>query len=217
MDQVTIRAIAETGRRGGRFVVELSEGDEVIVSLDAIGEQRLVVGRALAPAELERLRAEAAVLAAYDKGIELLVFRPRAAADLRRRLVQKGIGAPAAEVAVERLVARGIVDDRAFAVEMARSKALGAGASRRRIGQELARRGVARDVADAAVAEVWEREEVDQSETVERLARRRLASLRGLDAQTQRRRLYGFLARRGYDADDVRRALETVLAEHEPT
>jgi regulatory protein len=155
------------------------------------------------------------LLAAYDRALDLLAFRPRSARELRRRLVQKGIEPARAEAAVARLVEQGHVDDRAYARAVVRAKALGAGASRRRVGQELARRGVDRDVADEAVAAVWAEEEVDQSETVERLARRRLAALRGLDPAVQRRRLYAFLARRGYDADEIRRAMEQVAGEQE--
>lgn len=210
-----IVALTESGRREGRYLVELDGAPdgtpEVTVSVEAISRMRLGIGRMLSEAELAELREEGEILVAYDRALDLLAFRPRAAAELRRRLVQKGIEAPRAEVAVARLVERGLVDDRAFAVALTRSKALGAGASKRRVGQELARRGVARDVADEAVAEVWEEEGVDQSEVIEQLARKRLASLRGLDAPTQRRRLYGYLARRGYDADEIRRAMEAVL------
>jgi regulatory protein len=43
------------------------------------------------------------------------------------------------------------------------------------------------------------------------LARRRAETMRGLDPVVRRRRLYAYLARRGYDADDVRRAVEAVI------
>jgi regulatory protein len=213
---VRVTAMSESGRREGRYLIELDGGEpEVTVSVEAISRLRLGIGRTLTEAELAELREEGEILVAYDRALDLLAFRPRSAAELRRRLAQKGIEAPRTEVAVGRLVERGLVDDRAFAVALTRSKALGAGASKRRVGQELARRGVARDVADEAVAEVWEEEGVDQSEVIEGLARKRLASLRGLDAPTQRRRLYAFLARRGYDADEIRRALDAALGDDE--
>jgi regulatory protein len=209
---LVITALQESGRRPGRYAVAVDGEALATVSVEAISALRLHVGRTLTAGELERLREEGEVVAAYDRALDLLAFRPRAAAELRRRLVQKGIVAARAEAAVGRLVEQGLVDDRAFALAVTRSKALGGGASRRRIGQELARRGVDRETADAAVEEVWRDEEVDQSETVERLARKRLGALRGLEAGAQRRRLYAFLARRGYDADEIRRALDAALA-----
>lgn len=208
-----ITALAESGRREGRYVVALDGQPAMTVSIGIISKLRLAVGRRLTDGELAELTEEGQILVASDRALDLLAFRPRSAVELRRRLVQKQVPAAHAEAAVARLVAAGIVDDAAYARAVARSKALGAGASRRRVGQELARRGVEREAAEAAIAEVWEEEAVDQSETVERLARKRLGSLRGEDAHTQRRRLYAFLARRGYDADEIRRAIDAVLAE----
>jgi len=207
----TITGIAESGRREGRYVVQLDGEPFATVSVEVISRLKLSVGQRLDAPALASLAEERELLAAYDKGLDLLAFRARSATELRRRLVQKGIEPPRAEEAVRRLVANGLVDDRAYAEAVVRSKALGGGASRRRVSQELARRGVDRETADGAVARVWQEESVDQTSAAEGLARKRLGSLRGLDAPTRRRRLYAFLARRGYDADEIRRALAAVL------
>jgi regulatory protein len=73
------------------------------------------------------------------------------------------------------------------------------------------RRGVAREVGDEAIAEVFDDEAVDESEMIERVARKKLRSLARLDPDARRRRLYAFLARRGYESDDIRRVLQAVL------
>jgi regulatory protein len=82
--------------------------------------------------------------------------------------------------------------------------------SRRRIQQELGRRGVARQVSDDAIADVFEEEQLDEHGVVEQAARKKLRSLENLDAVTRKRRLYAFLARRGYDLDDIRRVMQAV-------
>lgn len=207
----TITGLVESGRREGRYVVQLDGEPFATVSVEVISRLKLSVGQRLDETALAALAEERELLAAYDKGLDLLAFRARSATELRRRLVQKGIEAPRAEEAVRRLVANGLVDDRAYAETVVRSKALGGGASKRRVSQELARRGVDRETADAAVARVWQEESVDQTSAAESLARKRLGSLRGLDAPTRRRRLYAFLARRGYDADEIRKAIAAVL------
>jgi len=83
--------------------------------------------------------------------------------------------------------------------------------SRRRIQQELARRGVARDITAEAIADVFEDESVDEGKLIERAAAKKLRTLGRLDEPTRRRRLYAFLARRGFDADDIQRVMRTVL------
>jgi regulatory protein len=137
----------------------------------------------------------------------MLALRARSAAELRRLLVRKGEPAELVDVAIERLLRAGFLDDESFARQFARSKLLGAGLSRRRVQQELARRGVAREVAESALSEVVDEEQVDEEDGLQRVARKKLESLERLDPATQRRRLYAFLARRGYDSDDIARTL----------
>jgi regulatory protein len=127
-------------------------------------------------------------------------------------LIRKGEPAELVDVAIERLVRAGFLDDASFARQFTRSKAVGAGLSRRRVQQELARRGVARAIADVAIAEVFDEERVDESDNLERVARKKMKSLASLDATVQRRRLYSFLARRGYDSDDIARTVRNVMS-----
>jgi len=143
----------------------------------------------------------------------MLEARARSVADLRRGLIRKGEPQADVDAAIERLRATGLLDDANFARQLTRSKALGAGHSRRRIGQELAKRGVDRSVADAAIADVFEDESIDETTALDRVARKKLKSLSTLDEATQRRRLYAFLARRGYDSVSIARAIGRVLGE----
>ena len=206
-----INAIAASGKKEGRFVVEVAGAPVATVSLDIIERLQLRVGASLDDALRERLTDEAAALGAYDRGLKMLAFQARSSRELKRRLVQKGELAEHAERAVERLVANGLLDDADYARQVARSKALGQGASKRRLQQELFKRGVEHGVADAAIGAVMSDEGIDEGEIVERFARKKLRSLAGLDEATRRRRLFAFLARRGYDSDAIRSAMEAVL------
>ena len=67
--------------------------------------------------------------------------------ELRRLLIKKGEPEADVDAAIERLRASGLLDDANFARQLTRSKALGAGLARRRIAQELTKRGVAREVS----------------------------------------------------------------------
>jgi regulatory protein len=141
----------------------------------------------------------------------MLEARARGAEELRRLLLRKGEPAAEVEDTIERLTRAGLLDDAVYARQLARSKALGAGQSRRRIQQELAKRGVARDVSSEAITAVFDDEAVDEEKLIERAAAKKLRTLAKLDEQTKRRRLYAFLARRGFDSDDIQRVLRVVL------
>ncbi len=141
---------------------------------------------------------------AYARSLDMLARAPRSVRDLRRRLLLKGEVEADVDAAIGRLTAAGLLDDAAYARAFVRSKVSSQGFSRRRLQQELAKRGVAREIAGDAIDEVLHDDEVDEAANIERAASKKLRTLRGLDEETQRRRLYAYLARRGYEADEVR-------------
>jgi regulatory protein len=204
-----ISAITQVPRHPGRFEVLVEGKRFATLSLDVIERLGLVVGGSVAGAE-ERIAQEAAALKVYDRALNMLAFRARSSAELARALVRKGEPKELADRAVARLHEQGLLNDAAFAQSYTRAKVLGAQQSRRRVQQDLARKGVARSVTDEAIATVFEEEGVDQREVVEQAARKKLRSLLRLDPVVRRRRLYAFLARRGYDGEDIRVAMQAV-------
>ena len=159
----------------------------------------------------EPSRPKRAPRTTYERALDMLEARARGVDELKRLLLRKGEPAADVDAALERLAQAGLIDDAHYARQLARTKALGAGMSRRRIQQELTRRGVARDVSSRAIADVFDEEGVDEAAAMERVARKKLRTLATLDSATQRRRLYAFLARRGYDSDDIANMLERIL------
>ncbi|MGH7670341.1 MAG: regulatory protein RecX [Gemmatimonadaceae bacterium] len=176
------------------------------VSVEAIASLGLHVGGAFAPVRAA-FEAECARLATWDRATGLLAARARSRVELRRLLLRKGEPANDVDRVLDRLEGAGYLDDADFARQFARTKALGSGMSRRRVQQELIRRGVDRGVANAAIEDVFADEAVNELETVERVARKKLRTLAHFDQQTRRRRLYGFLARRGFESEEIRDVL----------
>ena len=201
-----ISGIVPAHRPAGRFAVVVDGRERAVLSLDAIERLGLVVGRSVAGLE-EAIALESARLHSYDRALNMLALRARSSSELARSLVRKGEEKPHVDWAIARLLEQGLLDDAAFARALTRSRVVGGKRSRRRVEQELARKGVARSVAGEAIDNVFEDEAVDQRAIVEEAARKKLRSLAGLEPAVQRRRLYGFLARRGYDLDDIRAAI----------
>lgn len=210
-----VTSITASPRRTGRFDVAVDGAHVATLSLEAIERLQLSVGAVVDERLAAALSRETSIVATYDRALNMIALRARSSAELRRLLVRKGEVPEHVDVAIDRLLRASFLDDASFARQFARSKALGAGLSRRRVQQELARRGVAREVADAAIAEVFAEEAVDEEGTLERVARKKLKTLERLDPAVQRRRLYSFLARRGYDGDDIARTVRGLLAEEE--
>ncbi len=148
----------------------------------------------------------------YDRAVAMLAAQPRSVADLRRRLKRSEEDPLLVEDAITRLTERGLLDDAVYARLYMRSSVVGKGISVRRTRQVLAKRGVASQHADAAIAALRDEAPVDEEANALRAARKKLRTLGVTDTDASRRRLYGYLARRGYDSDHIRRAMTELLA-----
>jgi regulatory protein len=209
----TITAITPSPRKPGRFSLEVDGQEVALISIEAIERLRLGTGRTLDERTALEVAREAGILETYDRALNMLASRGRSSAELRRLLVKKGEPADQVDVAIGRLEQTGFLDDAAFARQFSRSKAVGGGLSRRRLQQELSKRGVAREVSTEAIEQVFVEEAIDEDASIERVARKKLRTLMTADASTRKRRLYSFLARRGYDSADISRVLRLLLTE----
>ncbi|HEX8847934.1 MAG TPA: regulatory protein RecX [Gemmatimonadaceae bacterium] len=212
----TITGIVASPRAPGRFTVMVDGRSGPTLGLEAIERLRLVVGGSTLGREQE-VAAEEDALRVYDRAVAMLAARGRAARDLERTLVRKGESPELARKAVERLTAQGFLDDAAFARSFVRAKSGNAGLAKRRLEQELGRRGVDRAVVSDAIEEVFAEEDRDEVAAAEQLARKRSRSIGDADPLASRRRLYGFLARRGYSPDVIQSALSKVIGRSSDT
>ena len=145
---------------------------------------------------------------AHAKALRMLERRPYPVAELVRALRARGVVADVATDVVERLREAGLVNDDHYARLFARSRRVTRGSSVRRVQLELSRKGIERNAAADAIAEVREDEGLaSEDASVERAARKKLRLLAGLDPLVRARRLTAFLARRGYELDAIRSVL----------
>jgi len=147
--------------------------------------------------------------AAREAALKLLDHAQRTRRELSRRLHDRGFDAATIEAVLDRLAAVNLVDD----VEYARAWLAGRWGRRaagwRRLEMELSQKGVSREDITRARAlleeSVGASNEVETARRVISQAARRYA---GLDPRTRRQRLYAMLARKGFDSDVIRQALE---------
>ena len=78
---------------------------------------------------------------------------------------------------------------------------------------DLAELDLLKTLDSEAVEQVAEEDGLSDAESIERIARKKWKTLDGLDEPTRRRRLFGFLARRGFDSDDVSRVVRQLAGE----
>jgi regulatory protein len=141
--------------------------------------------------------------------LRLLARRARTRADLTTRLQRKGFATAAVETVVQELREAGYVDDEAYAQERIDELLRGSKYGAPGLVARLVKDGIDADLAERAVAERLR--EVSEREWAREAAARRLAEMPELDAEAKRRRLHGYLSRRGFSGEDIIAALEEVL------
>jgi len=129
--------------------------------------------------------------------LDALTGQARSRRELRDKLAKRDVPPELAERLLDRFTEVGLVDDDAFARAWVESRQRSRGLARRALAQELRRKGVDDETARAALDDL---DPADEEEAARVLVRKKLRSLRGVDATTATRRLAGLLARKGYPA-----------------
>lgn len=135
--------------------------------------------------------------------LRLLEARPRSRKELADALARKGAPEDVVERVLDRFVEVGLIDDAEYARMITASRVRERGLARRAVAVELRRRGIGDVESGAALATIDPEDEVAAAH---RLAARRQRALASQPIDVQLRRLVGYLARRGYPSDVVRRA-----------
>jgi regulatory protein len=204
-----ITGITASPRSAGRFDLLVDQKPVARLAIQGIEKLGLRVGLPIDDRLAQAIAEEASVSRGYDRAMMMLAARGRASGELKRLLVRKGENPRIVAEVMERISTAGFLDDDAFARQFARSKSA-TGTSKRRIEQELTRKGVDRETAANAVSETFAEEQVDETAAIERAVEKKLRTLTKVDDQTKRRRLYAYLARRGFDADAISAAVGRV-------
>lgn len=143
----------------------------------------------------------------HERALRLLAVRPRARRELESRLRQAGFDTAEVSSELDRLEEVGLLDDAAFARELAHHHLTVRGSGRRAVAGALASKGVSRQTIDRTLSGLDRDESVRALEVATERARR-LTSLR---LEVAYGRLVSFLARRGYDGGTSREAARAAL------
>ena len=149
---------------------------------------------------------------AYSRGLWLLDTRDYTRKGMYDKL-RVLFGDEAAEYAADRLEEAGFIDDARFAARAAELM-LGANRSRRDIVTRLMRKGVAREIALDAVSDAANDAGCDPVEQIKTLIDKKYASRLAAGDKKERQKIIAALARRGFDYEDIRSALNAPCDEY---
>jgi regulatory protein len=153
------------------------------------------------------------VASAYTKALDALSRRSLSSRDLERWLKEREFEATEIADVIERLTSSGLLNDERYAHSFARSRLMNRGMSKRRVGMELSRHGISRELANEVIAQVTDEEGIDEESSVDAAAQKKWKSLSKLEPAVAERRLFGFLARKGFDSNNVRNAVRRLVGD----
>jgi len=227
--ELRIKDLRESPRRPGRYLLQLSDGRTLVLGVGVLADCGATrVGQVLSEAVVQRLTHESAVTAVADRALDMLARGRRTRRELERRLLRppmrRGKPAPLPEdsaarasqvaEALNRLEASGLLSDAEVAEAEAAAR-LRRGEAPNRVSQMLRRKGVAgkvvQDAVQAAVQEAMADERFDERAACRAMAEKRARALGSLAPEVAKRRLLGFLLRRGYSAAVARDVTRDVL------
>ena len=188
-------------RRRRLYLLRLEDGRELSVDRQTFDESSYRVGSDITEQQLDTLLESSQYNRARERALYLLGLRDYGCRELEQKLLTEASPEVAAAV-VERLRDVGLLDDSRFAARRARHLNEYKQYPRRRIRQELLRRGVDAATAEEAL-ESLEGEDFQQA-----LALIEKKYYNKLNDPESRQRTIAALARRGFTYAAIRRAIE---------
>lgn len=162
----------------------LSVGDEV---------NREEISILLQKDELER---------AYLRALRLINVRPRSMREVSTRLQKAGYGDETIDTTVERLQVAGLIDDAKFAHVWVENRCAFRPRSKRILVYELHQKGLSDQEIQSAV------NDLDESNLAFKLAEKYASRSKDLPFEQFRKKMYGYLSRRGFTYETVAEAIQ---------
>jgi regulatory protein len=192
-----VSSISASRRRGGGAEVVLGSGERLVISTARLANFGLARDDLIEDAVIVELRTAARLDGLEQRLLRLVAIRARSRAELDQRLERWQVAAGERQELLDRLSTAGLLDDRAFALQLSSSlQRRGHGSAR--AAYELTRLGVDDATASPAVADHASAD----GEIAATIVERRFGP--GPYDTATRRRAASLLARRGFEEDVIR-------------
>ncbi|RCW50193.1 regulatory protein RecX [Paenibacillus prosopidis] len=185
-----------------------ADSEEPLLSVheDILIRFRLMKGQLLTADQREEIRTEDEQYRAYVLAIAYLGAKPRTRKQIEQYLMRKLFEETNIQYALDRLEREHIVDDEEYAHQFAAGRLRNSLKGRLWIKQELQQRGVSKETASEATNALDSETELIAAKSA---AAKKWRSLKG-ETFERKRKLMGYLLRRGFPGDIVKEAIKSI-------
>jgi len=201
-----ITAIKPQKRNPNRVNIFLD--GEYAFSLAIIVATWLKTNQVIDDRKLEQLQNADSEEKAFQRALNFISYRPRSEAELKARLEKAGFSSDVVERTRNRMNASGLIGDQEFSRMWVENRVHAHPRSQRMLAFELQRKGVDQSHIDEALLTVPEDQELALAAGKNYARRLERASL-----EEFRKRLMGFLARKGFRYDVILQVIPAIWAE----
>ena len=202
-----ITAIQPQKRNPNRVNIHLD--GEFAFGLARITAAWLSVGQDLDQSKIDRLLAEDAREEAYQRALRFLSYRPRSEKEVVDNLKKNEIPEAVIDETLARLRDHGLVDDAGFARIWLENRSEFRPRGSYALRTELRQKGIGDRYIEAALGGI------DETSLAFKAGRAKAAKLQSGDQQEFKRKLYGFLSRRGFNFEIISEVVNEIWLERQ--
>lgn len=202
-----ITALRTSRGRGKRVTVSLNGKSAFSLEAEVAVKEKLKVGQELASGQIEALAESDQFQRCNNAAAHYLSYRPRSEHEMRQRLLRRGFSGDTAEAVLKRLREQGLADDTAFAEFWRDNRQSFSPRSQYLTGLELRQKGVSSDIIERVVSTICD------GDNAYRAATSYAHRLPLADYESFRRRLGGYLKRRGFGYGVIKETTERLWQE----
>lgn len=204
----TITHIKFRKGRPERMLVTVDDEQEFLMTPETVLKHLIAVGKSFDDDTFLEILEEDSYLRAKDQAMRYLALRPHSAAEIRKKLFQKGYRSAQVERVLESLQQVGLLNDRDFARAYVENELNLRPVGALMLRQKLMARGVARHIIDEVLEEFTSEE--SELAIAAKLAEKQMRLLKRFPPEKQRQKLIQHLRQKGLGWEAIRHALTVV-------
>ncbi|HSM24437.1 MAG TPA: RecX family transcriptional regulator [Anaerolineaceae bacterium] len=202
--QKTITAITKQTKNANRVNIFLD--GTFAFGLFLISAVGLKIGQTLSQLEIDQLMEIDQIESGYQKSLKFIAYKPRTKFDVLKKLQKLGFEEKIINQILSKLVDKGYIDDQQFARNWIENKSYSKPRSKRLISWELKNKKIDKDLIEDLL-EIMDPDEVLAVRAAEKHSRR----ISNCDDEIFKRRLSGFLQRRGFSYSIIKPVVNDLL------
>ena len=204
MSEQRITSIEVQEKRNSRRSIFIDGSFTLGVDESIVADLGLRVGQSIDEEELREIVHAEQLSKAKERALRLLDYRQRSKVEVARRLSAAGFPEDIIEETITHLENIGFLNDAEFSQTWVKFRLSEKGIGKARMRWELKQKGVSNDVAEEALASLDGGAEYQSAIDI---ARRRWEKDSSTDERAKRRKLTGFLQRKGFPWETIARIL----------